>query len=558
MWKGLFGSDRRQNGMVIAALATGRTALATGDWARARGAFEAALDSTADDREAAEAHQGLADALWWIGETEPAVRQATAAYACFRRLGERDAAVRSAVWLAVVHKSNYDDRVLADGWAARAERLLPSGLVGPLHGWVMIARAYRHPDLEQAERLIRAALASAEGIDVDLELVAMAQLGRLLVARGENGFDLLDEAVTASLAGEGVHLDTVVYTCCDMLVACEQAGDVLRAARWCARVEGFVERYSCPFLAAECRLAYGTVLLGTGRWSEGAEQLRVVAVSGAGCGAPALANRARARLALLHVRRGDLESAEALLASAGTSAAAALATAELALARDAPEEALQLLDPCEAAEPSGRAEVLAVMIEALVGSGQADEAARRVVELRRLAAAIHRPHIEALALMGAGRVAGLAGDPSAAAESFRAAERLLTDLGLSHELAECRLQLALLLRSDRPARAIGYARAALSGYRELGAHPGADRAAAALREMGVHPSGGPRRQERLTAREQEVLTLIGLGLTNPEIAGRLHISRRTVGHHVSRVLSKLDLRNRAAAAAWTAGRPDGS
>ena len=461
-----------------------------------------------------------------------------------------------AVWLAIVHKSNYDDRVVADGWAARAERLVLDAPDGPLRGWVLIARAYRHPDRELAERLTRAARACAEGTDADLELVAMAQLGRLLVGRGEEGFGLLDEAVTASLAGEGVHLDTVAYTCCDMLVACELAGDLLRAARWCAQVDGFVERYGCPFLAAECRLAYGSTLLAAGRWAEGAELLQTVAVPGA-AGAPALTDRARARLAMLQVRRGDLETAEALLATAGTSAGAALAGAALALALDAPDAALELLDPAEVVEPNARAEVLALTVEAQVRSGRLDEAAGRVVELRELAAANRRPYVEALALMAAGRLAGARGDPRAAADALRAAERLLVDLGMSHELADCRLQLALLLQADRPARAIGYARAALSGYRELGAQPGADRAAALLRVLGVATSGGPREQERLTAREREVLALVGLGLSNPEIAGRLHISRRTVGHHVSHVLTKLDLRNRAAAAAWTASRPEG-
>lgn len=53
----------------------------------------------------------------------------------------------------------------------------------------------------------------------------------------------------------------------------------------------------------------------------------------------------------------------------------------------------------------------------------------------------------------------------------------------------------------------------------------------------------------LTPREHEVLELLVEGLTNPEIAERLTVSRSTARAHVSHILSKLDVSNRAEAVA---------
>ena len=54
----------------------------------------------------------------------------------------------------------------------------------------------------------------------------------------------------------------------------------------------------------------------------------------------------------------------------------------------------------------------------------------------------------------------------------------------------------------------------------------------------------------LTPRELDVLKLVALGLSNPDIARRLVLSEHTVHRHLANILRKLDLSSRAAAAAW--------
>ena len=60
-------------------------------------------------------------------------------------------------------------------------------------------------------------------------------------------------------------------------------------------------------------------------------------------------------------------------------------------------------------------------------------------------------------------------------------------------------------------------------------------------------SGRPEQLDRLTPRECEVLSEMGRGRSNSEIAGRLFLSEATVKTHVTRVLTKLGLRDRAQA-----------
>ena len=88
----------------------------------------------------------------------------------------------------------------------------------------------------------------------------------------------------------------------------------------------------------------------------------------------------------------------------------------------------------------------------------------------------------------------------------------------------------------------------------LGAQPAAAFVARRLRERGARGvARGPRAATRehpagLTRRELDVLELLAEGLTNAEIATRLVITEKTVGHHVSSILGKPAVRSRYDAA----------
>jgi len=65
----------------------------------------------------------------------------------------------------------------------------------------------------------------------------------------------------------------------------------------------------------------------------------------------------------------------------------------------------------------------------------------------------------------------------------------------------------------------------------------------------LQPTGRkPDPLSQLTGREAEVLRLVAEGLSNKQVAARLSLQEKTVKHHMSRVLAKLNVRNRVEAA----------
>ena len=131
------------------------------------------------------------------------------------------------------------------------------------------------------------------------------------------------------------------------------------------------------------------------------------------------------------------------------------------------------------------------------------------------------------------------------AGNYAGATRVWAGLG-------CPYEAALVLTAADQEEPLRYA---LEQLNRLDARPAAAIVARRLRERGVRglPRGPQPRTRKnpagLTARELEVLALLGEGWRNAQIAEHLVVSEKTVDHHVSAVLRKLDARTRGEAAA---------
>jgi DNA-binding CsgD family transcriptional regulator len=96
---------------------------------------------------------------------------------------------------------------------------------------------------------------------------------------------------------------------------------------------------------------------------------------------------------------------------------------------------------------------------------------------------------------------------------------------------------------------------ALTRLMEMGAEASAARIQGKLKEKGVtNIPRGPRSSTRenaagLTRRQMEVLSLMATGMQNKEIADQLFLSAKTIDHHISDILSKLDVKSRSKAVA---------
>ena len=544
----------------------GEQHLRRGEWAAARDAFEAAC--SAASAAPADAVDGLARALWWLDEIEPALELRAQAFARLRHDGrDREAAI-VAVWLAREHRARYRRHEIADGWLARARSLVDRlAKPGNLPGWLVLAESERRParpeERADADRVVKVA---REHADSDLEILALMRRGACAINGGDVPSGLADvhEAMAAATSGEGHDVQYVAEALCSLLEVAGMLGDPAIVKPWAEVLMTHRSTYAFgplvplqagspdELISAFCTGCCGGVYLVTGRVDAAEEQLVRAAQRMADTGLRPRCLHPVADLVELRLVQGRLEEAEALLQGFEDDPDCALATAQVDLARDRPRRAADRLRA--ALEAVGATPVPALALHAKLVSAAlaaddaalAEKASERVGRTADMTGTpLHLAHRERCR----GLVAVAAGSPDAPA-LLEAAARGFATAGSALLACRTRLELASSLVAIDRGRAVAEAQGALQGFDRMGAVADADRAAAFLRELGVRGRTGPRDIGTLTRREQQVLRLVAEGLSNPEIAERLYISTKTAGHHVSNILLKLGVRSRTEAAAY--------
>jgi DNA-binding CsgD family transcriptional regulator len=176
--------------------------------------------------------------------------------------------------------------------------------------------------------------------------------------------------------------------------------------------------------------------------------------------------------------------------------------------------------------------------------GDLDTAKALASQATALAAGSQIPHRQANALFCSGMLGHDAARLLAAAERYGQASRPLLSAKALEAAAED------FVRADDRDQARGAFSRAVEIYTSLGAATDVARLQARFRAHGIRR--GPRAKHRearsgwdsLTAAETKIAALVEGGMSNPEIAAKLFLSRRTVATHVSHILKKLDVHSR--------------
>jgi DNA-binding CsgD family transcriptional regulator/tetratricopeptide (TPR) repeat protein len=436
---------------------------------------------------------------------------------------------------AVLAEALRDPRAGAGGtWTVRLKALRA---VLPAEGGDIDEAAAAEDALAEAERAgdrFAAALASHA-------------VGASLFHRGnvEGALTVVERAL--AMLGEDVQTaDLRVLMLQNRLAALDELDRLIDADPAARELVAVAERFAPPHRLVAARVGAAIYHFSVGQWDDALAELEAIAGSGFPL-APIDRPLVHGLWALIAAHRDDEATAETHLSpladqpvTAPGSSYAVQAHAALAERRGEPERALALLAEVwnGVRRPDIRRSIAVDLVRLALAAG--DLAVARSVSA---AASGTTPSWTATADHCGGLVDR---DPA----RLLAATDIHRGTGRRFELAQALEDAAVLLaeRGDPAGSRTAFAEAG-ELYAALGADWDARRADARVRPYGIRrgrrrPGRPARGWAALTPTELEVARLVADGQSNPDIAARLFLSRRTVEVHVSHILAKLDARSR--------------
>ena len=531
-------------------LERGRSAYAQRAWS---GAYESLSSADAADALVAEDLESLAVAAYMLGRVEEFLATLERAHHAYVDAGESRRAVRAAVHLGV-NLAMVGDVAKAGGWFARAQRLVEREETDcPERGYLLLPLALRHEaagDYPLVAEVAGEAAAIGEGAG-DRDLFALGAhvqaIALIRLARLDEGFRYLDEAMLAAIGGELSPLVTgIVY--CGAIAGCEEAYELRRAQEWTAALAGWWEGQ--PDLVAftgRCLSHRAEIFQLHGEWPEALEQARRARERCERVMNQRAAGQAAYQQAEVLRRQGEFAAADAAYRDAN--ACGRQPQPGLALLRlvegDAGAAAASLRRAlAETVLPLERSRLLPAYAEVMLALDDHDEARTACRELTEISSEFPSPMLGAITACVQGSVELAAGDAHAALVTLRRALQGWQELGAPYEAARARVLMAMVCRAledeDTARLELEAARAVFEG---LAARPDLRRVDALMRTDGDGAHG-------LSRRELEVLRLVAAGRTNREIATTLVLSEHTVARHVQNILAKLSVSSRTAATAF--------
>jgi len=494
----------------------------------------------------------LADALYRIGDRAEAEQVANHA---LEHAAEPDL-------LVDLHWTLAQCRMLAgesaESLATLDQALASPGISARHRARLLVLAARTHDNLgevEKAGRVATSALAAASEAGDNWAMGwALHVLTIVTTVQGHmtDALPLFDRALTVTQADPALTdlrlllqiNKAVTLGCLDQY---EQAFAAARQARHLA------DQVGTTFRLAQAHGALGQLLFETGRWDDALAEVEIVPEN---LKEPAAVCWDLAMAAVICFHRGEIGAARRHLAAAVPHAKRIghRPIGPLALARSLdrehdgalPEALAALTDAFDGntEEVEEIEDLLPDAVRLATETGDLSTAQALASQAAALAAESEIPHRQANALYCHGLLDHDASRLLAAAERYDDAGRPLLSAKALEAAAE-----EFIDADDR-----GQARAAFTQavevYTSLGAAADVARLQATFRARGIRrgPHAKHRRArsgwESLTATEIKIAAFVEEGLSNPEIAARLLLSRRTVATHVSHILKKLDVHSR--------------